>query len=91
MALQPFAIAEPLQLEPSDEARQELTGGEHVTLRVLALAWDDAQQHLSYLVLGEGLTQPQWIDETRVVRVQHAVPFSARAGGGERGYRRDRY
>jgi hypothetical protein len=89
VAIHPFANAEPLQLEPTDEARQELTGGQHVTLRVLALGWDDTQQQLSYLVLGEGLAQPAWIDQTRVERVQHAGPWGSRGGGGfERPYRR---
>lgn len=81
-------MAEPLQLEPTDEARRELTGGEHVILRVLALAWDDTEQRLHYLVLGEGLAQPAWVDESRVVRVQHAGPWGARSGGVERPYRR---
>jgi hypothetical protein len=89
MALQPFAIAEPLQLEPTDAARAELTAGQHVTLRVLALAWDDSTERLNYLVLGEGLTQPRWVDATQVVRVQHAGPWGAR--GVERLSRRDRY
>ena len=89
MALHPFAMAEPLQLEPTDEARQELTGGQHVTLRVLALGWDDTAQSLSYLVLGEGINQPRWVDESQVARVQHAGPWGAR--GVERVSRRDRY
>jgi hypothetical protein len=91
MAFHTFAAVEPLQLEPTDDARRELTRGEHLTLRVLALGWDDATEKLSYLVLGEGLAQPRWVPEDDVQRVQHAGPWGARTGGTERSYRRDRY
>ena len=69
MAFHPFSIAEPLRLTPTDQARSRLTGNTHVTYRVIAMGWDDANQMNQYLAVGEGLTQPQWLSAGDVQQV----------------------